>query len=196
VQEKQFERIGENHTRQADVRVLAATNRDLPAMVRQGLFREDLFYRLSTIAVVLPPLRERREDIALLARYLVGRLNERFGFQKRIAETTLRVLRDHDWPGNVRELSHAIEAAMVVCDGPDILPEHLPGPLREARPKPGRDSLAAGAEAALPTLQDLERSHIEAALKATGGHRGETARLLGISERNLYRKLKEHGLVA
>ena len=190
-----FRHVGGTTEIRVDVRVLAATNRDLPAMVRQGLFREDLFYRLSTIAVALPPLRERREDIALLARHLVGRLNERFGFQKRIAETTLCVLRGHDWPGNVRELSHAIEAAMVVCDGPEILPEHLPGPLREARSAPARGSLAPGAEAALPTLQDLERSHIEAALKATGGHRGETARLLGISERNLYRKLKEHGLV-
>ncbi|RPJ62850.1 MAG: sigma-54-dependent Fis family transcriptional regulator, partial [Acidobacteria bacterium] len=189
-----FRHVGGTAEIRVDVRVLAATNRDLPAMVKQGLFREDLFYRLSTIAVALPPLRERREDIDLLARHLVGRLNERFGFQKRIAEGTLRALRAHDWPGNVRELSHAIEAALVVCDGPEILPEHLPGPLREARPStPGGQRSPAGGP--LPTLEDLERSHIEAALKATGGHRSETARILGISERNLYRKLKEHGLL-
>jgi DNA-binding NtrC family response regulator len=190
-----FRHVGGTAEIRVDVRVLAATNRDLPSMVKQGLFREDLFYRLSTISVSLPPLRERPGDIDLLARHLVGRLNERFGAQKRIAEGTLRVLRDHHWPGNVRELSHAIEAAMVVCDGPEILPEHLPGALREARPAAAADARCPDPHGPLPTLEDLERSHIEAALEATGGHRGETARILGISERNLYRKLKEHGLV-
>jgi len=190
-----FRHVGGTAEIRVDVRVLAATNRDLPSMVKQGLFREDLFYRLSTISVALPPLRERPGDIDLLARYLVGRLNERFGFQKRIAERTLQALRAHDWPGNVRELSHAIEAAMVVCDGPEILPEHLPGALREAHPAPAGYERSAAPGDPLPTLEDLERSHIEAALTATGGHRGETARILGISERNLYRKLKEHGLL-
>jgi len=189
-----FRHVGGTAEIRVDVRVLAATNRDLPSMARQGLFREDLFYRLSTIAVALPPLRERREDIDLLARHFVGRLNERFGVERQIAESTLHVLRGHHWPGNVRELSHAIEAAMVVCDGREIRPEHLPNALRDALPQPvpiGRSP----AEGPLPTLEELERSHIEAALRAAGGRRSETARILGISERNLYRKLKEHGLV-
>ena len=191
-----FRHVGGTVEIRVDVRVLAASNRDLPSMVRQGLFREDLFYRLRTIAIALPPLRDRRSDVDLLARHLVARLNERFGFEKRIGDSALAVLRAHDWPGNVRELAHAIEAAMIVCDGPEILPEHLPGPLL-ATPvsRTGNGGAAAGG-APLPTLDELERAHIRAALKATGGHRGETARILGISERNLYRKLRDHDLLA
>jgi len=158
-----FRHVGGTTEVRVDVRVLAATNRDLPAMVRQGLFREDLYYRLNTIAIAVPPLRERPSDVDLLARYFVGRLNERFGFKKRIADSTLEALRRQDWPGNVRELSHAIEAAMIVCDGPEVLPEHLPG--CQARMRRGNATDAAGKEN-LPTLEELERSHIRAALQA------------------------------
>ena len=189
-----FRRVGGTSEVRVDVRVLAATNRDLPSMVRQGLFREDLFYRLSTIAVVLPALRERPGDVDLLACHFVARLNERFGSDKRIAPETFETLRGHDWPGNVRELSHAIEAAMVVSDAPEILPVHLPPNLRARRANLSRGPEVG--ERPLPTLEEMERSHIRAALDATGGRRSETARLLGISERNLYRKLKEHGLLA
>jgi DNA-binding NtrC family response regulator len=171
------------------VRVLAATNRDLPAMVRQGLFREDLYYRLRTIAIEIPSLRQRQEDIALLADYFVRRFNERFGFQKRIGAATLDALSRHDWPGNVRELLHVVEAAMVVCEGPEILPEHLPAGIRNAATAP------PAVNPSLPTLEALERAHIERALRETGGHRSQTARVLGISERNLYRKLKDYGLL-
>ncbi len=190
-----FRRVGGTTELRVDARVVAATNRDLPAMVRQGVFREDLYYRLKTIEIRVPPLRERPSDIDLLARHLVARLNERFGFNKRIGDSGLDVLRRHDWPGNVRELSHALEAAMIVCDGPEVLPEHLPG-LPSARPGGnGATTAAAGRRAPLPTLEQLERVHIEAALAATGGRRAESARILGISERNLYRKLREHGLL-
>jgi DNA-binding NtrC family response regulator len=112
-----FRHVGGTTEIHVDVRVLAATNRDLPAMVRQGLFREDLYYRLSTIAIEIPPLRKRQPDIALLAGHFVGRLNERFGFHKRLSATASDALRRHDWPGNVRELLHAIEAAMIVGEG-------------------------------------------------------------------------------
>jgi transcriptional regulator with PAS, ATPase and Fis domain len=139
-----FRRVGANEEIHVDVRVLAATNRDLATMVRQGLFREDLFYRLSTITVEVPPLRERGEDIALLARHFTGLLNERFGLRKHMAEETLQVLGRHLWPGNVRE---------------------------------------------------LERAHIERALRSTQGHRGRAAAVLGISERSLYRKLRDYGLL-
>jgi two-component system response regulator AtoC len=184
-----FRRVGANEEIHVDVRVLAATNRDLATMVRQGLFREDLFYRLSTITVEVPPLRERGEDIALLARHFTGLLNERFGLRKHMAEETLQVLGRHLWPGNVRELLHAVEAAIVVCDGPEILPEDLPASVRRV-PAP-----AAGPEAALPTLEELERAHIERALRSTQGHRGRAAAVLGISERSLYRKLRDYGLL-
>ncbi len=122
-----FRHVGGTSEIKVDVRVIAATNRDLAALVRQGLFREDLYYRLSTIAIVVPPLRERPADVALLAAHFATRLNERYGFRKQVSDAALDVLRRHAWPGNVRELSHVVESAAIVCDGPLILPEHLPG---------------------------------------------------------------------
>lgn len=186
-----FRHVGGTAEIHVNVRVLAATNRDLAAMVRQGLFREDLYYRLSTVLLTMPPLRDRGADIELLARHFVLLLSERFGVRKRIGAATLDVLRHHHWPGNVRELLHVVECAIVVSDGPDILPEHLPAYLRtvwaSAPPAVGNGQLA--------TLEELERSHIELALRATQGHRGQAARALGISERNLYRKLRAYGLL-
>jgi DNA-binding NtrC family response regulator len=184
-----FRHVGGTAEIHVDARVVAATNRDLAALVRQKLFREDLYYRLSTIRVDLPPLRQRREDVELLAEHLVTRLNERYGFSRRLGPEALALLRGHDWPGNVRELLHVVESAAVVGEGPEILPRHLPAAL-QVPPAPPRSE---GAEP-LPTLQEMERAHIERALRATGGHRGHAARMLGISERSLYRKLEEYRL--
>jgi DNA-binding NtrC family response regulator len=188
-----FRHLGATTEVHVDVRVLAATNRDLTAMVRQGVFREDLYYRLSTVLLTLPSLAERRSDIDLLADHFVSLLSERFGVARRqLSPAALDVLRRHSWPGNVRELLHVIEAAMVVCEGSEILPEHLPAHLRSPRAAaPARD----GNPADLPTLDELERGHIEQALQVTQGHRGQAARILGISERNLYRKLRTYGLL-
>jgi transcriptional regulator with PAS, ATPase and Fis domain len=182
-----FRHVGGTTELRVDVRVLAATNRNLASMVRQGLFREDLYYRVSTITIEVPPLRERREDIVLLARHFVERLNERFGFRRRITEEALEWLCRHDWPGNVRELFHVVEAAMVVAEGDDILAGHLPAPLQALSRK-----AQAGSE--LLTLEEVERRHIMAVLQATSGHRGQAAQILGISERNLYRKLGAYGV--
>jgi DNA-binding NtrC family response regulator len=136
-------------------------------------------------------LRSRGTDIELLAKRFAARWNERFSFSKQIGEAALEALRRHNWPGNVRGLLHAMEAAMVVCDGDEILPAHLPAAVRgPASPRAGAP--AEGAK--LPTLDELERAHIRAALEAAGGHRGNAARILGVSERNLYRKLRGHGL--
>jgi DNA-binding NtrC family response regulator len=179
-----FRHVGGTSEIHVDVRVLAATNRDMPAMVRQGHFREDLYYRMSTISIEIPPLRARPGDIELLSRHFVAALNDRFGCAKRIGDATLERLRRHTWPGNVRELLHAVEAAMVVCEGDEILPEHLPAVLRAAQTPSART---------LPTLEELERQHIRSALDSCRGHRGQAAKMLGISERNLYRKLKEYG---
>jgi DNA-binding NtrC family response regulator len=186
-----FRHVGGTGEIHVDVRVLAATNRDLAGLVRQGLFREDLYYRLSTVLLTMPALRDRGADIELLARHFVLLLSERFGVRKRIAAATLDVLRRHDWPGNVRELLHVIESAVVVCDGPEILPEHLPAHLRT----PPAAAPASKVNGPLPTLEELERAHIELALRTTQGHRGQAARALGISERNLYRKLRVYGLL-
>jgi DNA-binding NtrC family response regulator len=186
-----FRHVGGTKEIRVDVRILAATNRDLAGLVRQGLFREDLFYRLSTITVELPPLRERRADVDLLARHFVSLLNDRYGSRKTILPETLETMRKHDWPGNVRELVHAIESSMVVCEGPEIRPEHLPSSLRVAPSIP--PSRTDGER--MPTLQEMERALIERALGESGGHRGNAARALGISERNLYRKLHDYGLL-
>ena len=188
-----FRHVGGTAEIRVDVRVLAATNRDLPALVRQGLFREDLFYRLSTIAVEVPALRQRREDVALLANHFVAVLNDRYGVSRRLGERALALLERHDWPGNVRELQHAIEAAMVVCDGEEIQPRHLPRALGAAPPSA---PAAEAAAASMPTLDEVEREHVARALRAADGHRGNAARMLGISERNLYRKLRDYGLLS
>ena len=191
-----FRHVGGTAEIHVDVRILAATNRDVPAMIRQGLFREDLYYRLSTIRLEIPPLRERTSDIELLAVEFVRSFNERFGSARRLSSEALRMLRAHSWPGNVRELLHAVEAAMVVCEGEAILPEHLPASLRTT----GAPALAATVKAVsegdrFPTLDELERLHIRRALEVSQGHRGQAARILGISERNLYRKLRDYGLL-
>ena len=183
-----FRRVGGTREIHVDVRVIAATNRDLAAMASQGLFRQDLFYRLSTLTIQVPALRERPEDIALLAEHFVGLFNERFGRTRRLSAAALAVLGRHSWPGNVRELLHTIESAMILADGPEILPSHLPPALSN-----GASSGSTG-PALIPTLRDAERAQIRSALATTGGHRAHAARLLGISERNLYRKIRAHGL--
>jgi len=194
-----FRHVGGTHEIRVDVRVLAATNRDLAGMVRQGLFREDLYYRLSTISVRLPSLRERSEDIALLARHFVGLFSARFGVERRLSDEAMAGLRAHPWPGNVRELLHVVEAAMVVCEGPVIRPDHLPVAVRAApdgrsRSQPADQDASTGAEeGGSQTLEEVERAHIERVLRAHNGHRGLAAKALGISERNLYRKLREWG---
>ena len=187
-----FRRVGGTSEIRVDVRVLAATNRDLSAMVGKGLFRADLFYRMSTITVEIPPLRKRGGDVELLARHFVGVLNQRYGSAKRLGESALEVLGGHSWPGNVRELLHAVEAAFVVCETDVMEVEHLriqvEGIGVAAAPAPLPDG------GKLPTLVELEVMHIRRALEVSHGHRGMAAKALGISERNLYRKLKEYKL--
>lgn len=189
-----FRRLGATKEIHVDVRVITATNRDIPAMVRKGMFREDLYYRLSTITVDVPPLRARAGDIDLLARQFAARLNLQFGSNKRFSEEALEVLRHHSWPGNVRELLHVVEAALVLCEGSTVLPPHLPGTLRNSGSMLRADPATAARQPA--SLEAAERAHIVAALEACDGHRGNTAKMLGISERNLYRKLREYQLLS
>jgi DNA-binding NtrC family response regulator len=194
-----FRHVGGTQEIRVDVRVIAATNRDLAGMVRQGLFREDLYYRLSTISVHLPPLRERSADVALLARHFVDLFSARFGVERRLGDEAMAVLRAHAWPGNVRELQHVVEAAMVVCEGSVIRPDHLPAAVRAGQRGSGlaretaQGSPGGAGEGGPLTLEEVERAHIERVLRAHDGHRGLAAKALGISERNLYRKLREWG---
>ena len=189
-----FRHVGGTKEIHVDVRVITATNRDLPAMVRQSLFREDLYYRLSTISLEVPPLRARGSDVELLAQHFVQKLNERFGSKKTIGEDALTLLHRHNWPGNVRELMHVVEAALVLCEGESVQPVHLPPALRNS--KVVTSSSMVNEHTVIPTLEETERRQICSALEASKGHRGNAARILGISERNLYRKLREHKLLS
>jgi DNA-binding NtrC family response regulator len=183
-----FRHVGGTEEIRVDVRVIAATNRDLGKLVAEGRFRDDLLYRLDTFRLEVPPLRERRADIVPLFDHFAARLDRAPGGHT-LSPEARAALERHDWPGNVRELRHAVEHALIVCEGPTIELQHLPRALRAAT-QPADPDL----EPELPTLVELERQHIARALKLFGGHRARVAHALGISERNLYRKLKEHGL--
>ena len=184
LQERCFEPLGATSPEKVNVRVIAATNRDLTRLVREGKFREDLFYRIRVIHLKLPSLKERREDIPLLVDHLVAKLNRVQG--KDIAGVSQEVLvrlMDHDYPGNVRELENIIEQALVLCRGGLIELRHLPP---EFRP-PGMAPVAA---ASVMSMRSMQRHMMEAALKRNHGNRQRTARELGSDPSTLYRKLK------
>jgi two-component system response regulator AtoC len=194
LQEEEVRPIGESKPRIVNVRVIAATSRDLEREVAAGRFREDLFYRLDVFRVRVPPLRERRDDVPLLVDHFIARFREALGKPVRtIADDALDRLVEHDWPGNVRELENAIERAMILCDGDRItlreLPEALSAPRRSAPPP------ANGGDFSLRRARRrFESELIARALEATGGNRTRAARLLEISHRALLYKIKEYGL--
>ena len=174
-----FFRVGGTRPRRVDVRLVAATNRDLAEAMRQGEFRQDLYYRINTIAISLPPLRERREDIALLTgRFL--ETNTAYGV-KRLGAAAMVALEGYSWPGNVRELQHAIERAVILGKGDEIQPEDLPAEVAGGAP--------AAASSAAGSLEGMERQHIVATLRQVGGHRGKAAALLEVDPKTLYRKI-------
>jgi PAS domain S-box-containing protein len=186
LQDGTFEPLGGTKTERADVRVIAATNRDLAQMVERDEFRNDLFYRINVITLTLPPLRERREDIPLLIDHFVERFNRLK--QKEIEGASpgaLEILMSHSYPGNVRELENIIEHAFVMCRGGTISKRHLPAHLREP---------AAPASDAPASLQDLEARFLLAELERHGWNRAATARDLGIHKTTLWRKMKRLGI--
>jgi PAS domain S-box-containing protein len=188
LQERTFEPVGSDNTRSANVRVIAATHRDLDAMVADGSFREDLFYRINVIRLRLPPLAERREDVPLLAEHFVRRLETLRGRRVLgISDEAMAALVEHDWPGNVRELENAIEHAFVLSRGEEIRPEHLPPAVRE---------LIESGIAEPRTLAEMEAAFIRRALARNRGARGVTASELGIDRGTLRRKMAQHGIDA
>ena len=185
-----FFRVGGTRPRRVDVRLVAATNRDLAAAMKGGQFREDLFYRINTITVLLPPLRERPEDVALLAQYFLE-TNATYGL-KRLSPAALAALEAYAWPGNVRELLHVIQRGVILCKGDEITPGDLPPEIAGRTAGPGGPAIAAGgvaSSAGAPTLEAMERQHIVATLRQVGGHRGKAAAVLGIDPKTLYRKI-------
>ncbi|MBI2015229.1 MAG: sigma-54-dependent Fis family transcriptional regulator [Candidatus Rokubacteria bacterium] len=187
LQEGEFEPIGAMRTVKVDVRVVAATNQDLAALVGEKRFREDLYYRLQVIAVTVPPLRERREDIPLLAQHFLRRYatkNQRAiqGF----SEEALARLTDYPWPGNVRELEHSVERAVVLAQGPFVEARDLPETVAQTEPSMRVVPIPIG----MP-LEEVEQRLIEETLRQTKGDKELAAKLLGIASRTIYRKLKE-----
>ena len=198
IEERCFERVGGTETRKVDLRLVAATNRDLQGLVKSGGFRQDLYFRLSVFPVVVPPLKDRREDIPLLAAHFVAR----FAFEQKrktppgLSDEALRLLTEYAWPGNVRELENALERAVILCEGEQISPAHLslsgPSPVEAEE----RLSQLVGlhgtlSEVASRVVALAEREKIRQVLQETGWNKARAAELLQVSYKTLLVKLKE-----
>jgi two-component system response regulator AtoC len=194
LQQREFERVGGTETLRTDARVISATHRDLPKEVTAGRFREDLFYRLNVARIVIPPLRDRPEDIPLLAEHILKRVERRHGWgELSLSPEALATIRERPWPGNVRQLENALARAVIAARGRPILPEHFDAeePLDPAIPAAG-DPVESLPLRAL--LAEVERRAIQRALLACGGNRTKTAERLGISRRQLFDKIREYDL--
>ena len=191
IQEREVIPVGATKAVSVDVRIIAATNRDLEEEIMRGRFRSDLYYRLNVIQLHLPRLRERREDIPILASYFLARSAEAGG-EAPLTPTAeaLAVLAEYDWPGNVRELENALERAVVVATGDEILPAALPERVRAAPPP----RLGASEAPPNPTMEIVERAYILWVLQAEGGSKTRAAEVLGIDPSTLYRKLNRYGI--
>ena len=196
LQEREFERIGGHQTIKVDIRIIAATNRDLQAMVKEGTFREDLFYRLNVIHLILPPLRDRREDISLLANHFLQKFSSEN--QRDIIDIdpmAMSLLTAWSWPGNIRELSNVIERAVVMNSGPIIFSEDLPPQIRQPVCNAGEAKTAPVGERNLKEeIKRVEKRIIMEVLEQQEGNRTRTALMLGISRRALMYKLQEYGI--
>ncbi len=193
----EIRRVGENEPFRVDVRVVCATNRDLRDMVANDQFREDLFFRLNTFEIILPPLRERRYDIPELARHMISRYAARRGLtETSISSEAVEVLTAHTWPGNIRELANAVERALILAGNGPIRPEHLPTQLpAKNRPQPGANQAAPGPHFTIPdgnpTLRDIEMSYIQVVLEKHNGNKPAASKELGISLKTLYNKINQ-----
>jgi transcriptional regulator with PAS, ATPase and Fis domain len=186
LEDRRFFRVGGSEAVEVDVRIIAATNRDLRKAVEDGDFREDLFYRLHVIPITLPPLRDRREDIPLLVDHFLDHLNIETNRKiEGVSAAALAVLMRYDWPGNVRELRNALERGLVVAKGALVQPDDLGLTISPARADSFDTSL---------TLEEVERRHITAVLHASGGNVTQAARTLAIDRVTLYNKIKKYGL--
>ncbi|MDX1630848.1 MAG: sigma-54 dependent transcriptional regulator [Thermoanaerobaculia bacterium] len=198
LQDGEFERVGESKPTRVDVRILCATNADLESEVEAGRFRADLYYRINVLTIRIPPLRERRDDIPLLAETFLREMAPRLGRPvSEIASDTMARLRSYDWPGNVRELRNVIERGIVLTQGDRLLPEALPPEIRGGSRGGSEDGAGEDGEESLAlreTLLRVERELLEEALDRADGVRREAAKLLEIDERNIAYYLKKHGL--
>jgi len=189
IQEKEIKPVGSERTIKVDVRIIAATNKNLRQAIAKKTFREDLYYRLNVVPIHISSLRERKEDIPLLVHHVLKKFNKKRETPiTRVEPETMKLLVGHEWPGNVRELENAIERALILEDGDTLLPRCFPWFVERKQ-----------AKSMMPTekvysLEELEKQHIERVLKETKGHRGQTASLLGIDRKTLYQKIKKYRL--
>ncbi len=188
LEERVFERVGGTETIRVDVRIIAATNKNLEEALRENRFREDLYFRLNVFPLRLPPLRRRREDIPLLAEAFLAHYARKYGKAVReFDQEAINLLLRYPWPGNVRELEHTIERAVLLSEGPGLGPEDLDLDLLAV-------GVGDGAEDEGMTLSDLEREYIKRVLKKVRGHKGRAAKILGINRKTLLEKRKRYGL--
>jgi len=180
LQERQIRPIGSPRARSVDVRVLAATNRDLQKLVDEGKFRQDLWFRLNVVRIKVPPLRDRHGDVRLLANFFLRRYNEQYGQRARLVESGLRVLEQYRWPGNVRQLQHMMERLTILAPY---------GRIDEAAVTEAIQSMESR-EQVSESLADTEAEQIRRVLAATKGNKSQAARILGIERKTLYRKLE------
>jgi len=178
LQEREIRPVGAARGKQVDVRVIAATNRDLQRMVDDGKFRDDLWFRLNVVRIVLPPLRERRMDIPLLARFFANKYNTRYNHDVRLMDSGVKALQEHTWPGNVRQLQHVVERMTILADRIDRAAVNEALTAMESRERP------------VDTLAEAEEDQIRRVLAATGGNKSKAAQILGIERKTLYRKLE------
>jgi two-component system response regulator HydG len=201
LQEKEVRPVGANHRVPIKARIVAATNRDLATMVEKGTFRKDLFYRLNVVNLKLPSLRDRREDIPLLAAHFLDRISKEHGTKFTLSDEALRTMMRHDWPGNVRELENSVERACALSSGPILHLGDLPTQLQQQGLEARRSAVVAaettemGTVPEIRTLADMEKEAILGAIRTLKGDKLQAAKLLGIGKTTLYRKLKEYGII-
>ena len=189
LQEKEFEKVGSTLTQKVDVRVIAATNKDLKKLMREGTFREDLYYRLNVVAIDVPALKERGDDLPLLVEHFLEKYGRELGKKvEGITPRAVEAMRGYDWPGNVRELENIVERAVALSSASTIDIDDIPSEIREGRARPS-SSMDLEAE-----VEKLERRMIERAIEMAGGIKARAARMLGISERNLWYRIKKYKL--
>jgi two-component system, NtrC family, response regulator HydG len=192
LQEGEFERAGGNKTIKVDIRIIAASNRDLQQSVREGSFREDLYYRLNVVNIKLPPLKDRREDLPFLVNFFIGKFSRRYGMQvKGISQRAMGLLTDYRWTGNVRELENTIESVLVVHNPEVIDLPHLPQEIRDFKAGPEIIPIKIGTP-----LRDVEKEMLVQTLRTTKGNKRKAAHLLGINVRTIHRKLDDLGIKA
>jgi two-component system response regulator PilR (NtrC family) len=198
LQERRFRRVGGLEEITADIRVVAATNQDLARAITEGRFREDLYYRINVIPIALPPLRNRREDIGLLADHFLAKYNEQMGKEiAGVSRESMELLVQHDWPGNIRELENVIERAVALEATPAILPESLPASIRGDAPRASAapaDGLPESGFDLEAHVKEIERGYIAEALKRAGGVQVKAADLLGMSFRSFRYYVKKYNL--